>query len=118
MPTALELVNQNLPTVAKLEGDDGYGWTDGFIETLMETMVFSPAQAVRHFWLQRVNETAEYLDAGKPLTQIHKQARAMLDYWDKIIGTNPDGMGPLPETAKRPLSFGEIERPWDEAASY
>ena len=112
MPTALELVNKNLPTAAKQsETDGGYGWTDSFIESLMETMGFSSAQAVRHFWLQRVNETAEYLDMGKPLTQIHRQAKEMLDYWDKILTVNPEDMNPV--RSRGPITFGEIERPWE-----
>lgn len=115
-PAQIVLVNNNIPTVAKLDDvAGGYGWTDEFIGLLIDTMNFSPAKAVRHFWLQRVNETAEYLDVGKPLTQIHRQAKEMLDYWDKILGTDPDGMTPVDPNlpiVKRPISFGEIERPW------
>ena len=116
-PAQIALVNRNIPTVAKLtESEGGYGWTDEFIELLMDSMEFGPAKAVRHFWLERVNETAEYLDVGKPLTQIHRQAKEMLDYWDKILGTDPEGMTPVDPnsvpSAKRPISFGEIERPW------
>lgn len=116
-PAQIALVNLNLPTVAKLaEVDGGYGWTDEYIETIMETVQFnSPAKAVRYFWYQRVQETAEYLDVGKPLTQIHEQARKMLAYWDLVLATNPDGMTPVDPNApivKKPISFGEIERPW------
>jgi hypothetical protein len=110
-PEQIALVNANLPSSAKESVDSGgYGWTDLYIETLMETMGFGPAKAVRHFWLQRVNETAEYLDAGKPLTQIHKQARDMLDYWDKVIGVSVDVNNVSPTNVKRPISFGVIER--------
>jgi hypothetical protein len=110
----ITLVNHYLPTAAKeLEANGGYGWTDDYIETLMETMAFSPAQAVRYFWYQRVQETAEYLDVGKPLTQIHRQAKEMLDYWDLILKTNPEGMVPI--NARAPISFGEIEGVNDEA---
>lgn len=115
-PEQIALVNRNIPSVAKLDdASGGYGWTDEFIETLMETMNFSPAKAVRHFWLERVNETAEYLDVGKPLTQIHRQAKEMLDYWDKVLGNDPVGMTPVDPNgpqSRQPLSFGRIERPW------
>lgn len=111
-PEQVALVNRNLPSAAKQAVEDGgYGWTDLFISTLMEEMSFGPAEAVRHFWLERVNETAEYLDMGKPLTQIHRQARDMLLYWDSVLKENPVDMVPVP--ARKPISFGEIERPWD-----
>lgn len=126
MPTAaqIELVNFYLPVDAKAaEVDGGYGWTDGYIETTWLAQGFvGPAYAVRYFWYQRVQETAEYLDAGKPLTQIHKQAREMLDYWDLILKLDPTGntMVPVdPDTVaddsipKHRLSFGEIERVGD-----
>lgn len=113
----LSLVNRYLPEAAKLLVEDGgYGWTDEFISNLMRENAFKPAQTVRYFWYQRVQETAEYLDLSKPLTQIHRQAREMLDYWDLICQTNPDGMEPLdPDTSevgKRRITFGEIQRPW------
>ena len=116
-PEQVALVNRYLPSAAKdLEADGGYGWTDLFISTIMDEMALSPAQAVRFFWYQRTQETAEYLDIGKPLTQIHRQAKEMLAYWDQVIANNPNGMMPVdPDTgtdAKHRLSFGEIERPW------
>lgn len=108
------LVNRYLPDAAKLsEGSGGYGWTDNQISTYITNLGMSTAQVVRYFWYQRTQETAEYLDLSKPLTQIHKQAKAMLDYWDLVIQTNPKGMEPLKSTAgKRPMTFGKIERPW------
>lgn len=112
----LSLVNRHLPEAAKLSVDDGgYGWTDAYISELMQANAYTPAQTVRFFWYQRVQETAEYLDMSKPLTQIHKQARDMLDYWDKVIQTNPGGMEPEDPSAERDhrmITFGEIERPW------
>ncbi|AVD99629.1 hypothetical protein HWB51_gp011 [Mycobacterium phage Cuke] len=104
-PEQIALVKMLLPTAAISD----YEWTDEFIETLMTTRGFSPTQAVRFFWLQRVNETAEYLDINeKPLTQIHKQAKEMLDYWDLVLKGGPDAIEP---NTRSPISFGEIERP-------
>ena len=116
-PEQIALVNKNLPASAKDPVvDGGYGWTDEFIGILMETTVYnSPAKAVRHFWYERTVETAEYLDIGKPLSQIHRQAKEMLDYWDRILDINPEGMVPVDEivrATKRPISFGTIERPY------
>ena len=108
MPPTLEqiaLVQSLLPAAALTD----YGWTTTKIEQTMVDMSFSPTEAVRYFWLQRVNETSEYLDVnGKPLTQIHAQARQMLEYWDNVLKVNgPDANGP---GVKRPLTFGSIER--------
>ena len=115
-PELIALVTQNLPSDAvKAVEDGGYGWTDQYISDLLSGMDFSPAKVVRFFWLQRVNESAEYIDIGKPLTQIHKQAKDMLAYWDSIInGYGSEEMILETKPAKRPISFGEIERPWQE----
>lgn len=116
-PEQIALVNQLLPSAAKqTEAAGGYGWTDEYIATLMEERDFSPTEAVRFFWLQRVNETAEYIDIGKPLTQIHRQAREMLDYWDAILKVSVTAIGPSPAEDKRSISFGDIERPWGEGS--
>lgn len=104
------LVNQLIPVSAKLpESEGGYDWSDEYIETLMTARSFTPTEAVRYFWLQRVTETAEYIDMGKPLSQIHHQARGMLDYWDNILGKA--GAGAISPNARSPLTFGEIEHP-------
>lgn len=116
-PEQVALVNRNLPTTAKVPVvDGGYGWTDEFIVILMDTTEYdSPAKAVRHFWYERTVETVEYLDLGKPLTQIHRQAKEMLEYWDRVLDVNPTGMVPVDEivvVTKRPMTFGTIERPY------
>ncbi|AEK07464.1 hypothetical protein PBI_ROPE_18 [Mycobacterium phage Rope] len=122
MPTTtselVALVNRHLPTDAKLSEDDGgYGWTDQYVEELLSTGL-KPAQVVRFFWYQRTQETAEYLDLSKPLSQIHRQAKEMLAYWDTVIQTNPDGMEPLDPSANqnrhKNITFGSIERPWSK----
>lgn len=123
MPTTVErvaLVSRYLPDAAKLSVEDGgYGWTEDMIADFLTALGLSPAQTVRFFWYQRVQETAEYLDLSKPLTQIHRQAKEMLDYWDLVIQTNPDGMEPLlpsqTTTQHKNITFGRIERPWCQA---
>jgi hypothetical protein len=109
LPPTLEqiaLVQSLLPEAAITD----YGWTSSKVEDYMIDMEFSPTEAVRYFWLQRVNETSEYLDInGKPLTQIHAQAKAMLDYWDNILKIN--GISATGPGTRRPLTFGSIERP-------
>lgn len=102
----IALVKELLPSVA----EDDYGWTNAFIQSLMESRAFSPTEAVRFFWLQRVNETSEYLDVnGKPLTQIHAAAKDMLAYWDNVLKTA--GAAATSPSARRPMTFGLIERP-------
>ncbi len=100
----VSLVQSLLPTAAV-----EYGWTFSKIEDYMVDLELSPTEAVRYFWLQRVNETSEYLDInGKPLTQIHAQAKTMLEYWDNVLKVNGlDAKGP---GSKRPMTFGSIER--------
>lgn len=116
------LVSRYLPDAAKDSVDNGgYGWTEEVISNFLVALGLSPAQTVRFFWYQRVQETAEYLDLSKPLTQIHRQAKEMLDYWDLIIqgnvaSGNPDGMEPLDPSKTfqhKTISFGEIQRPWE-----
>lgn len=81
-PIDVARVAQLLPDAAVTD----YGWTPDFIREKMEQNNTRVYKTVRLFWLERVNETAEYLDInGKPLTQIHQQAKEMLDYWDAII---------------------------------
>ena len=122
MTASISRIKDYLPSEALLAVDaGGYGWSDDYIQNLINTCAFSSPQAVRYFWLQRVNETAEYLDLAKPLTQIHQQAKEMLDYWDLVIqgniknGTpeNMDNTGGLNGVSQsRSISFGTIERPW------
>jgi hypothetical protein len=120
-PTAeqVALVQLLLPADAiKPEEEGGYGWDEAYISELMATNGFTATESVRYFWLQRVNETVEYLDVGKPLTQIHKQARDMLAYWDEILkrygvdSIGPPGYGDT-GMPRKPISFGEIERPYE-----
>lgn len=105
-PEQLAIVRLNLPSTA---GAD-YGWTDEYIQNLMETNSFSPSQAVRQFWFDRVNDTAEYMNINnKSLIQIHENAVAMLKYWDGILAAGIEATAP---NQRQPISFGEIERPY------
>lgn len=108
----ITLVQRLLPSEAiALTADGGYGWDIDYIRQLMTENAYTPTQAVRYFWLQRVNETSEYLDTGgKALTAIHRQAKEMLDYWDNILvkyGADSSG----PEIGVSALNFVPIERP-------
>ena len=109
-PTAeqVALVYSLLPT----EAVSDYAWDDAKVIALLTDNNFSVAKAVRRFWLERVNESAEYLDInGKPLTQIHAQAKDMLKYWDSIVAIGDDALVPSP--ARKPISFGVIERSYE-----
>jgi hypothetical protein len=113
IPTAeqIALVQRLLPSAAMdSEADGGYGWDANYITVLMTENNFTPTRAVRFFWLQRVNETSEYLDlTGKPITDIHKQAKEMLDYWDNILLRF--GANAIDSKSGTGLAFGEIELP-------
>lgn len=113
-PEHIALVKSLLPSAATTdESDGGYGWNDTYIQSLMDARSFTPTEAVRFFWLQRVNETAEYINVGKPLGEIHRQARDMLAYWDAIIKQSPEAIEPV--SSGGTITFGEIERPWADA---
>ena len=102
--TQIALVHSLLPSAALTD----YSWDDAKVAAVIEDNSFTPTEAVRFFWLERVNESAEYIDvSGKPLSAIHAQARAMLDYWDNVIRNSRES---VTLSAKRPMSFGEIDR--------
>jgi hypothetical protein len=73
-------------------------WTGNYVTT------------IRAYWYDRVQETAKYLDLTDasgtlPITQIHRQAMEMLQYWDAYLlkfGANP--------TPNAGVSFGKIRR--------
>lgn len=56
------------------------------------------AGTIRAYWFQKVSDTAGYMDIPDPggtlpITQIYRQAREMLEYWDAFIakwGANAD----------------------------
>ena len=82
------------------------GWNEAKIINVMTDNDFGVAQTVRFYWLERVNETVEYINIGdKALLQLHQNARAMLTYWDAVIASGSD-LG-----SRAAISFGTIERP-------
>lgn len=98
-----------------------YGWNQPKIIEVMSTNGFGVARTVRFYWLERVNETVEYINMGdKSLLQLHTNAKAMLAYWDAVIAANGDS-GALDvtkeedESGSRPVTFGTIERRWGKS---
>lgn len=111
MPEEIALVQQLLPNEAVSE----YNWDDEKITQVMTDYNWSTTQAVRFFWLERVNESVEYFDIpGKPISTIHKQARAMLDYWDGVLKVS--GKTAVGPSERKSISFGKIERPCGSVA--
>jgi hypothetical protein len=97
-----ELKAKYLPSDAAANGWDDVviadRWTGGFAST------------ARQYWLERVQDTARYLDIPDPsgtlpITQLHRQAKEMLDYWDGWVFKYGDT-----GTFSRAVSFGKIRR--------
>jgi hypothetical protein len=91
------------------QADELYEWDEGKITAVLEVTNCSVPQTVRQFWLERVMNTAEYIDvnesgSSRTLSMVHQNAKAMLDYWDKRV--EAEGL----VTARRPITFGEIDR--------
>lgn len=105
-PEQIALVVSLLPPTA--EEDDG--WSQAKVVQVMDDNGYTVAQTVRFYWLERVNETVQYMTIGdKALIQLHQNAKAMLAYWDAVIAANADGVQASPEGSY--ITFGEIEGP-------
>lgn len=83
------------------------GWNDAKIEANWSGGI---PGTVRAYWYDRVQQTAKYLDLSDasgtlPITQIHRQAKEMLDYWDAWIRINGDVL-----IIGRRVTFGRIKR--------
>lgn len=83
------------------------GWDDAKIT---DEWSGSIPQLVRAYWYDRVQQTAGYLDIPDPggtlpITQLHRQAMEMLQYWDNWILKYGNSL-----TAGRATSFGQIKR--------
>lgn len=109
MPTAsskeIEVIKSNLPNDCATQ----FGWTDEKIAAVLDAVNLSVPQTVRQFWLERLTNTHEYMDvnesgSGRTLSQVHINAKAMLEYWDKRVAA--EGI----VTLKRPITFGQIDR--------
>lgn len=96
---------QWLPTDAATNG-----WTD---EVIAERWTGGIATTVRKYWYERVQDTAGFLDipdpgGSLPITQIHRQAKEMLAYWDAWIAKNGDVVEVV--TGSRPTRIGKIKK--------
>lgn len=65
---------------------------------------------VRAYWYDRVQQTAGYLDIPDPggtlpITQLHRQAMEMLQYWDNWILKFGNSLSPM-----RSVRFGKIKK--------
>jgi hypothetical protein len=92
-----------LPSDAVENGWDDAKITDEWTGTYVGT--------VRAYWYDRVQQTAAYLDLSDPsgnlpITQIHRQAVAMLKYWDDYIAKWGYAEAPGTNT----VSFGKVKR--------
>lgn len=104
----VDAVRAYLPT-----NPEEYDWDDGKISDVLTVTNLSVPQTVRQFWLERVMNTAEFIDvnesgSSRTLSTVHQNARAMLEYWDKRV----EAEGVI--TVRRPITFGEIDRGFDD----
>ena len=109
---------QYLPTDAPANGWDDdkvlANWTGGIAGT------------IRAYWYDRVQQTAGYLDVPDPggtlpITQLHSQAKAMLEYWDNWLlkyGDNTSSDGDLIGPMRGRISFGKVRRRYKNNAPW
>jgi hypothetical protein len=93
------------------------GWDDA---TIAERWTGGVASTVRAYWFARVSDTAGYLDLSDaggslPITQIYRQAREMLDYWDNFLKANGDVD---PNSLVRQTRIGKIKRRYAHEHNY
>ena len=86
IPLTDEVVNFIMSALLPAEAPE-YGWNEAMVRSRWTGNITG---TVRLYWLMRVNDTASYINISEPggsfqLTQQHSQAKAMLDYWDKVI---------------------------------
>ena len=80
------------------------GWDDAEIILRWKGSVF---RTVREYWVDRVNQTAGYLDLsqdGLPASQIYQHAMEQLKYWDEMCGGSAslaEGRGTRIKTIRR-----------------
>jgi hypothetical protein len=85
---------QNVAEVRVLLPEDAttHGWDDTEVAARWTGGIPS---TIREYWYERTSDTAIYLDVPDPggtlpITQIHAQAKAMLEYWDEWIRLHGD----------------------------
>lgn len=86
IPLTDEVVDLIVDALIPAEAPE-YGWDAAMVRNRWEGSI---SGTVRLYWLMRVNDTASYIDISEPggsfhLTQQHSQAKAMLEYWDRVI---------------------------------
>ncbi|QHB37420.1 hypothetical protein SEA_LEOPARD_13 [Mycobacterium phage Leopard] len=108
-PLLAELKAQWLPADAATNG-----WDDN---TIRERWTGGIATTVRRYWFERVSDTAGYLDVPDPggtlpITQIHRQAKEMLQYWDDWIAKWGDT---IVVTGSRATKVGKIKKRYQKS---
>lgn len=88
------------------------GWDS---DTISARWTGGVASTVREYWFARVSNTAGYLDLPDPsgtlaITQIYRQAKEMLAYWDAFLIKNGDID---PSKVARPTRVGKIKRRYE-----
>lgn len=78
------IVQNNLPTEA-----EAAGWDEAKITSYLDAGL-TPSKTIREWWSFRAAATSSYVSvsesgSSRSLSDIHKQALAMLQYWDKRI---------------------------------
>ena len=81
------------------------------------------AGTIRAYWYQRVSDTAGYLDVPDPggtlpITQIHRQAKEMLTYWDGLILKWGSNFDPSSALGGNRASLGRIKRRYVGTGTY
>lgn len=88
------------------------GWNDVHIG---ERWTGHVSTTVRAYWFQRVSDTAGYLDLPDPggtlpITQIYRQAREMLAYWDAMLAKYGAATDPNDYNGARASGVGRIKK--------
>lgn len=71
------------------------GWDDAKI---LVRWAGGTYRTVREYWVDRVNETSGYIDLtneGLPANTLWTNAKAMLEYWDRLIAESLSASGEL-----------------------
>lgn len=116
MPGPITVLELDTLKARYLPGDaEENGWDDAKIADEWTGAIPS---TLRAYWYDRVQQTAGYLDipdpgGSLPITQIHRQAKEMLDYWDAWLVKYGDVL-----VIPRRVSFGKIKRRYKKGAAY